>query len=243
MTMLTQFKTCFVLGIVTVCLASLGGCATPKAAPAAVVTATSTTPPPSRLDWAVILPQGPQQGSLGDRYDMEVVRSYQTLKDSPRWIQARGDASTNMMAIYGPIIGPDFTPEARPEVVALLAYAARKLSEASTEAKSTFPRPRPFLADPNLQICTDSPPAGSGFPSGHAGWGWLSAQILARVEPHQAQALLARGRDYGTSRVVCAVHYPSDVEAGRLMGDGVLARLDIDPRYQELLAAAKLTGK
>jgi acid phosphatase (class A) len=66
---------------------------------------------------------------------------------------------------------------------------------------------------------------------------------MARVEPTHTQALLARGLDYGTSRVVCGVHYPSDVVAGRLVGDAILARLDNDPRYQELMSAAKAKGK
>lgn len=31
-------------------------------------------------------------------------------------------------------------------------------------------------------------------------------------EPEPAQSLLARGREYAESRIVCAVHYPEDVE-------------------------------
>jgi acid phosphatase (class A) len=226
-------------------LAALSGCATTSAtgAAASVVRTYSAPTTGTGLEWAIILPPAPVTGGGVDKVDMETVRSFQSLKGTPRWAQARGDASLNMVEIYGPIIGPDFTPVRRPEVVALLAYAGRKFSEASNEAKAAFPRPRPFLADPTLSICTDTPPAGSSYPSGHAGWGWLSAQIMARVEPSHTQALLARGRDYGVSRVVCAVHYPSDVEAGRLVGDSVLARLDNDARYQELLAAAKAKSK
>jgi acid phosphatase (class A) len=40
--------------------------------------------------------------------------------------------------------------------------------------------------------------------------------------------------------VVCGVHYPSDVEAGRTIGAAVVARLHAEPAFQADLAAAKV---
>jgi acid phosphatase (class A) len=230
----------FLLGLLV-----LSGCATTNPVGAAVsVVRTYTAPSVSTgYDWNVLLPKAPEAGGAQDRLDREAVRGYQSLRGTPRWTQATEDASLDMMQIYGPIIRPDFTAAKRPDVVALLAYAGKRFSEASNEAKATFPRPRPFQADPSLSICTDRPPAGSSYPSGHAGWGWLSAQIVARVEPNYTEKLLARGRDYGLSRVICAVHYPSDIEAGRVVADVVLTRLDNDREYQTLLAVTKSGGE
>jgi acid phosphatase (class A) len=223
----------------------LAGCATTtKVGAAASVARTYIAPAVSTgYDWTVVLAPAPATGSAVDRIDMETVRGFQSLQGTPRWAQATSDASLDMIAVYGPILGPDFTLAKRPEVVALLAYAGRQFSMASNEAKTAFPRPRPFLADPSLTTCVPLPVAGSSYPSGHAGWGWLSAQVLARVEPTKTAALLARGRDYGQSRVVCAVHYPSDLEAGRYLADAVLARLDNDGEYQRLLATAKAAAR
>jgi acid phosphatase (class A) len=228
-----------ILGLISV--TGLGGCATTsKVGAAASVARTLVTPAGATgYDWALVLPPAPLGGSAVDRVDMESVRGFQSLQGSARWTQATNDNSLDMVEVYGPIIGPDFTASKRPEMVALLAYAGRQFSVASRESKSTFPRPRPFLADPTLKICVNEPPAGSSYPSGHSGWGWLSALIVARVEPTHASAILARGREYGQSRVVCGVHYPTDVDVGRLLGDAMLARLDNDSEYQRLLAAAK----
>lgn len=219
------------------------GCATTtKVGAAASVLRTYTTPAnETGYDWAVVLPPQPVPGGSVDRLDMETVRGFQVLQGTARWAQAIDDNSYDVLVGYGAIIGPDFTAAKRPEVVALLAYAGRQFSVASRESKSAFPRPRPFLADPSLKICLSEPVAGSSYPSGHSGWGWLSAQIIARVEPTHASAILARGRDYGVSRVVCAVHYPSDIEAGRYLADAMLAKLDNDAEYQRLLAIAKGT--
>lgn len=220
----------------------VSGCATASkvGASASVARAYYSAPTTSTgYDWTVVLAPAPVSGSTIDRVDMEMVASFQALQGTPRWAQATSDASLDMITVYGEILGPDFKIAKRPELVALLAYAGRQFSVASNESKSAFPRPRPFLADPNLKTCVPLPVAGSSYPSGHAGWGWLSAQILARVTPIHTSALLARGREYGLSRVVCAVHYPTDIEAGRYLADAVLARLDNDGEYQRLLAVAK----
>ena len=219
----------------------LAGCATTtKVGAAASVARTYLAPAASTgYEWTLVLPAAPVSGGAVDRTDIETVRGFQSLQGTPRWAQATSDASIDMIAVYGPVLGADFTLAKRPELVALLAYAGRQFSVASNEAKAAFPRPRPFLADPSLTTCVPLPVMGASYPSGHAGWGWLSAQILARVEPSKAAALLARGREYGQSRVVCGVHYPSDLEAGRYVADAVLARLDNDEGYQRLLATAK----
>jgi len=48
------------------------------------------------------------------------------------------------------------------------------------------------------------------------GWAW--ALILAEIAPERADALFARGRSYGESRLVCNVHCQSDILQGRFMG-------------------------
>ena len=50
----------------------------------------------------------------------------------------------------------------------------------------------------------------------------------------------ARARTYARDRVVCGVHYPSDIEAGRLAGLAIIAAMRDDARYQEALVAARL---
>ena len=47
-----------------------------------------------------------------------------------------------------------------------------------------------------------------------------------------AQLTLQRGFDFGQSRVVCRVHWQSDVAAGRLVASATYARLQSDPVFQ-----------
>jgi acid phosphatase (class A) len=226
-------------------LTLVSGCATTsKVGAAASVARTLVSSPASTgYDWGQVLPPPPVVGGPADQADMDAVRQAQSLEGTPRWAQATADASLQTFDMFRDIIGPDFTPAKRPEIVALMAYAGRQFIIASTESKALFARPRPFITAPDLKVCTAEKPTQFSYPSGHAGWGWMSAQILARVEPRHASALLARGRDYGQSRVVCAVHYPSDLVAGRYLGDAVFTHLDNDPQYLGLMASAKAAVK
>jgi hypothetical protein len=82
------------------------------------------------------------------------------------------------------------------------------------------------------------------YPSGHTaiGWGW--ALILSEIAPDQTNAIIARGRAFGESRVVCNVHWESDVAEGRLIGAATLARLHAEPAFRADLqdARAELTA-
>ena len=69
------------------------------------------------------------------------------------------------------------------------------------------------------------------------GWAW--ALVLSEVSPERATALLTRGYAFGQSRVICGVHWQSDVDAGRLMGAATVARLHGDVTFLAQLAAAK----
>ena len=63
--------------------------------------------------------------------------------------------------------------------------------------------------------------------------------ILSEIAPDRTNALVARGRAFGQSRVVCNVHWQSDVIEGRFMGAATLARLHADPAFRADLEAAE----
>ena len=64
--------------------------------------------------------------------------------------------------------------------------------------------------------------------------------ILSQLAPDRAEALLARGRDYATSRMVCNVHWMSDTEAGMAVGAAAFARLQNNELFQATMAAARV---
>jgi len=63
--------------------------------------------------------------------------------------------------------------------------------------------------------------------------------ILAELAPDRATAILNRGRAFGESRVVCGVHSPSAVDAGRTNGASLVATLHGQTAFRADLEAAR----
>jgi acid phosphatase (class A) len=77
------------------------------------------------------------------------------------------------------------------------------------------------------------------------------AELLAEVFPANRKELLERAYRAGWGRVVGGVHYPTDLTAGRLLGEIYLAECRKNPVFREtftacrdeLVAAAAAKGK
>jgi acid phosphatase (class A) len=108
-------------------------------------------------------------------------------------------------------------------------------------AKDHYRRPRPFVTEAG-PTCVDVSPefaASGSYPSGHSAAAWLYALLLAEIDPGNAAAIVARGRAFGESRVVCGVHYETDVEGGRLTTTALVAALHGDAEFEADMAAAR----
>jgi membrane-associated phospholipid phosphatase len=79
----------------------------------------------------------------------------------------------------------------------------------------------------------------SSYPSGHTLYAFSTGVVLAELMPDKAQAILERDQDFAYSRMVCGVHYRSDLAGGEAMGT-LIGRLIVDsPEMQADLAAAR----
>ena len=108
-------------------------------------------------------------------------------------------------------------------------------------AKDHYARPRPYLAQRG-NICVEKSPAlakSGSYPSGHSTVSWAWGMILAELAPDRATQILARARAYSESRVVCGVHYPSDIAAGRLNGSALFATLQSSQAFRADMETAR----
>lgn len=83
--------------------------------------------------------------------------------------------------------------------------------------KNIFGRPRPFIADPSIQLLIQAP-GGESFPSGHTGVSALAAAILMKTEKKFGWFAIPMAALIMFSRVYLEVHYPSDVLGGIVFG-------------------------
>ena len=238
-------------GMLVAVWAAVGACATtPPTAPPLIA------PPPVQMDATALLEPPPAVGSEAAQRDLQtVLEAQRAAHTAGTTARAVGDAEINCARFVDAM-----NPQSRAAAVtvdgaAALAWvtrAAQQVSAATRAPKRHWQRPRPFIVSSEVErlgdVAADNPlPADLAFerdhtsyPSGHAAFGMACAIVLAQMLPEQGAALFARGRSYGDSRVIVGAHFPSDVEAGRVVGAAAAAIMLKNEQFQRDLAKARV---
>ncbi|XQA69594.1 acid phosphatase [Xanthomonas sacchari] len=232
--------------VLALALAACSGPALRAPAPApAPAKAVGYLPAAAVPDSLQLLPAPPAADSPGEALDLAINREALALRGSARWQQAARDADLsfpNGAGQFACALGVAIDAQHAPHLYTLLERSRIDASAATKAAKRRYQRARPFLRNAQA-VCTpgdlDGLRQSGSYPSGHSAIGWAWALILSEIAPERATALIARGRNYGESRLVCNVHWQSDVLAGRFMGAATVARLHDDPTFNVDLAAAR----
>jgi acid phosphatase (class A) len=196
-------------------------------------------------DSVALLPPPPAEGSAALALDQEISRTDLALQGGPRWKLAAMDADLNFPWAAGDFacaLGAPVTQEDTPRLYSLLLRARADAGGSTGAAKEHYQRARPFMENKQptcLPAAEDALAKNGAYPSGHTAIGWAWALILSEIAPERGDAILARGRSFGESRLVCNVHWESDVIEGRFLGAATVARLHDDPTFLADLDAAK----
>ena len=193
----------------------------------------------------VLVPSSSKEGYASKAYDDAVAQAALKLQGTPRWEVAARDAVLHFpeaAKIFSCAFGLEISKENTPHTYMLLRRTLADAGLSTYGAKKHYQRKRPFMSN-HAPICTPHEQKelekDGSYPSGHSAIGWAWALILSEISPSHADALLARGRAFGQSRVVCNVHWQSDVNEGRIMGAAAVAKLHSDPVFLAEIEAAK----
>lgn len=193
-----------------------------------------------------LLPPPPEPGTTLFQYDRDRYLWGKLQRNTPRGELAVRDADVSAKGIcvaFSEAFGIEINHENCPEIHTLVLHMREDAGDLSTdEAKKYYKRVRPFvLFDEHTSIpdaeqwFVKSP----SYPSGHTAMGWAEALVLAEINVENQQAILQRGYDIGTSRVIAGFHYQSDVDNARIVAAAVVARLHADKAFAKQLAKAK----
>lgn len=193
-----------------------------------------------------LLPPPPDTASARFAYDVEQYEWGKSLRDTPRGDLAADDAElgdVGLTAAFSEAFGIDINPENTPQVYKLITGMREDAGDLATRhAKNYYMRTRPYIFFGEDTCVPDAQAglAGNGsYPSGHTAKAWATALVLAELNPARQDAILKRGFEMGQSRVICGYHFQSDVDAGRVVGAAVVARLHADDAFNRQLAKAK----
>jgi acid phosphatase (class A) len=192
------------------------------------------------------LPVPPVPGEPDFERDVAIYQGTRSEKGSPRWEQATFDANDKahlevlFLDSFGLKINPQDTPATRKLLDMVIKYMAKTIEP----AKDHYMRTRPFVHFRAFgSTCSPFQEIGlltnGSYPSGHSSRGWGLALVLAEISPERQGGILKRGYELGQSRVICGVHWQSDVDSARLAASVAIVQLHNKQEFQHLLEKAK----
>ena len=98
--------------------------------------------------------------------------------------------------------------------------------------KNMFNRKRPSEIDPSINTLPSKTNKTRSYPSGHSTQARLVARYVAGKFPEHEIELLKKGDECGVGRVKAGFHYPSDNEAGILLGEKLYVFLNKE-KYED----------
>ncbi len=187
-----------------------------------------------------LLPPPPAPGSPRALAEIAELKDIAARRTPADFDAAARDAHDETGAFFAGAIGPGFDFAKLPATARLLSDVHDSEEAVTKDAKTFFHRDRPWIAAPDLKTCTPEKPgpAPTSYPSGHATVGYAMGVVLAALMPAKAQAILARSQSYAESRLVCSVHFRSDIEAGQAFGTALGLKLLQTPAFRAEFDAA-----
>ena len=187
-----------------------------------------------------ILPAPPANESARTKSELARLHHLEDIRTPAEVEQAAWDDKNENVFLFKTVFGETFDAEHLP---ALAAFAKRVRADEGLNtnvAKDGFHRPRPYNFDKTLHPVCATKTKDDSYPSGHATSGYLLALTLIDLIPERRDDILARADNFARNRLVCGVHYPSDVQASKLLAYAMHAIMSQNPTYQAEATPARL---
>lgn len=191
------------------------------------------------------VPPAPVPGSVADLADKAASARFVALENGDRWLLATAHAELRpplALQHFDCALGVRLGSAETPALDRVMARIFHDANSAAERVKARQARLRPVGDDPSRRACQILTPAARGsasYPSGSAAVATAYGEAFAALEPDRAEAVRRIGHEIGVSRLICAMHYPTDVAVGEQIGRDVAAKAVATPAFQVDMAAAR----
>lgn len=182
-------------------------------------------------------PPGPD--SPATRAELDELLALQAARTDEQVAAARADRKTRVEKFYG-ALGLGANPPALPRLQRLADRVEDDVRVYVRAAKERYRRLRPYEIEPRIAPCIDDVRGDLSFPSGHAAFAWSMAYLLEDLVPERRSQLEARAVEFAGQRMMCGVHFRSDLEAGRQAARRLLTEMDTIPEFRAEKADAAI---
>ena len=180
-------------------------------------------------DGIALLAPPPAPGSGEYAADLASARAVFAARTPAEEARAKKDASLSPFN-FAPAIGDFFQKGRFPKLDGFFQSLRIKIAATIDTPKDYWKRARPCEVDSALLL--GRPETSFSYPSGHSTQGTVQALLLAELFPEQREAILAVGRDIGWDRVLLGKHFPTDVQAGRVLAQAIVRELKTSAAFQ-----------
>jgi acid phosphatase (class A) len=194
-----------------------------------------------RVPMTGLIASPPANDSSKTLFELAELHRIEETRTPQQIAQAKQDDAEEDLFLYRNVLGQAFSKSALPATALLAAHIRNDESSLVNPSKTLFHRPRPYHLDPTLKpVCkTSDDRTNYAYPSGHATSGYLAAFILVQIVPEKRDEILVRADEYAHNRLVCGVHYPSDLAASKQVAAFAVGNLLSDNLFRKELEAAK----
>lgn len=181
-----------------------------------------------------LLPAPPADNSIVTHAELEVLYQLQVERTPAQVSRARLVDAEDIFSFGSDVLGPWFEAKHLPRTAAFFAQVGEDLTPISRAAKGLYHRRRPPFLDSRIKPCIEFSDAPS-YPSGHGMRSALWAGLLAALFPDKTEGFADRAAESRWGRLLGGVHTPSDVEAGRIVGEALAREMLKQPGVQKAL--------
>ena len=168
-------------------------------------------------NWEHILGLPPEPGSIEEKEDVDTLLKFQSTRTNAECAQAASEEKVSLETFFGGDKGPLSKKEVSHLKLVFFKYLIKGGLKTSS-AKNYFDRPRPFETFSEIKPCIKLA-KGQSYPSGHTSISRLMAYVLSAKFPERRVLFFKRADEIARDRMLGGVHYPSDVRAGKHLGD------------------------
>jgi acid phosphatase (class A) len=181
--------------------------------------------------FVAMFPPPPPAASAQTRGELDQLLTFERTRSEADVAAARVDRKTDISRFFGAL---GFAAGASPDLPQLRRLAERVEDDIRPyvrDAKNRFRRLRPYEIEPRLHPCIGDVRGDLSYPSGHATYGYVFAYLLRDMVPERRAGIMRRGDEFARQRMVCGVHFQSDLDAARAGAYMLWALIDGDADY------------
>lgn len=187
-------------------------------------------------DAITLLAPPPLADSQEQAADLQEVRDVSHAATSSDLAAAKSESKFTIFT-FTPAIGDFFQPGKFPKTETFFSHVQGDAENVVDGAKDHWKRPRPYKVDPSL--AAGKLETSFSYPSGHSTESMTLALVLADLFPDKHDAIIAVACNIGWHRVEYARHYPTDIYAGRVLAQAIVAQMKKNKDFQKDFAEAQ----